>query len=56
MSKSTGKNGSSGKGNGAAGSGGKTGARHGGSSPTPNLPSKTGKPSGPGRGNNPPKK
>jgi len=36
--------------------GGKSGGGKGGGKATPNLPSKTGKPSGPGSGNNPPKK
>ena len=36
--------------------GGKGGGKGGGSAPNPNWPSKTGNPSGPDRGNNPPKK
>lgn len=56
MSKTgSGKGGSSGKSGG--GKGGGAGKGGGGKpNPTPNLPSKTGNPSGPGRSNNPPKK
>lgn len=40
----------------AKGGGGKGGGKSGGDRPNPNFPSRTGNPSGPGRGSNPPKK